>query len=322
MAWNCLDVLLVEDNLGDARLIHEMLAERQNSEVCRLFHVTTLKAALEKCSEVHFNAILLDLNLPDTSGLDTIKQFHEAFPQIPIVVLTGLSDNVVSFLSMQHGALNYVVKDECTASLLVRTIQYAIERKRVEEHFKHLATHDSLTGLPNRSLFYDRLSQAIHHTERNRIGRVTKWKLAVMLIDLDHFKTINDTLGHAQGDAMIQLATQRLKAVLRESDTIARLGGDEFVALVEGILSQEDCLVVGKKMLHSLSEPVRLEGKHIALRASIGASIFPDDARDVESLIRYADTAMYNAKEQRNQICFIRILVTDEQVYSCASHRR
>lgn len=260
--------------------------------------------AKEKCSAEQFDAVLLDLHLPDSQGIGTLKQFHEWFPQLPIIVLTGLNDSIVSYLSMQHGALNYVVKDECTASLLVRAIQYAIERKRVEEHFKHLATHDSLTSLPNRALFYDRLSQAIRHTERNRVAGIQKWKLAVMMIDLDHFKTINDTLGHAQGDAVIQLAAQRLQAVLRQSDTIARLGGDEFVALIEGVLSQEDCLVVGNKMLRSLNEPVTLEGRATSLHASIGVSIFPEDGTDVEVLIRCADAAMYAAKEHRNQICF------------------
>jgi diguanylate cyclase (GGDEF)-like protein len=300
-----LNILLVEDNQGDARLIREMLAEPQSIGSSYLVkQVDYLGAAKEKCSVEPFHAVLLDLHLPDSQGVSTLRQFHEAFPDIPTIVLTGLNDSVVSHMSMQHGALNYVVKAECTPSLLMRAIQYAIERKRVEDHFKHLATHDALTGLPNRVLFYGRLSQAMLHAERNRMAKIPKWKLAVMLIDLDHFKDINDTLGHAQGDAAIQVAAQRLKAALRESDTIARLGGDEFVALIEGVISQNDCLAAATKMMHSLCESVMLGDKPLSLHASIGISIYPGDAREIETLIRYADTAMYTAKQQRNQICF------------------
>jgi diguanylate cyclase (GGDEF)-like protein len=210
----------------------------------------------------------------------------------------------VSYLSIQHGALNYVVKDECTCSLLTRAIRYAIERKRVEEHFKHLATHDPLTGLPNRALFYDRLSQAICHTERNRVSNIQKWKSAIMLIDLNGFKPINDNLGHAQGDAVLQMTAQRLQSVLRESDTVARIGGDEFITIIEGISQPEDCLVVAEKILHVLGKPVSLQTEEVCLGASIGVSIFPDDAADAETLIQRADAAMYNAKRQRKQICF------------------
>ena len=306
---NRLNVLLVEDNPGDARLIREMLFEQHGFGASyTVGHADDLGKAKEKCSTEDFNVVLLDLNLPDSTGLETLKQFYEFFPEIPIIVLTGLNDEFVSFMAAQHGALSYVVKDECTPSLLTRAIQYAIERKRLEEYFKHLATHDSLTGLPNRSLFYDRLSQAIHHAERNRVSKIPKWKLAIMLIDLDHFKTINDTLGHAQGDAMLQLAAQRLSAALRDSDTVARLGGDEFLILVESILDQKDCEIVAKKLLQSLNRSVLPGDNQATLQASIGISIFPDDATDTETLICYADTAMYAAKKQCNEIRFYKDL--------------
>jgi diguanylate cyclase (GGDEF)-like protein len=199
-----------------------------------------------------------------------------------------------------------MVKGECNCSLLLRSIRYAIERKRVEEHFRHLATHDPLTGLPNRSLFYDRLSQAMHHAERNRLAKIPKWKMAIMLMDLDGFKAINDNMGHAQGDLVLQLAAQRLTSALRGSDTVARLGGDEFITIIEGVLSQEDCLVVAQKMLGALNKPVLLATGGACLHASIGVSIFPDDATQAEALVQHADKAMYTAKRKNNQVCFYR----------------
>jgi diguanylate cyclase (GGDEF)-like protein len=125
-----------------------------------------------------------------------------------------------------------------------------------------------------------------------------------MLMDLNHFKSINDTLGHALGDEVLKLAAERIKGCLRETDTVARLGGDEFVLIIEGVDSQADCLFVGNKILHSLSQPARVGQTELSLSASIGISVFPDDAADMETLIRYADAAMYVGKRQKKPISF------------------
>jgi diguanylate cyclase len=300
-----INILLIEDNPGDARLIHEMLTEDVNFgttyEVC---HTASLQMATRKYSEEHFQVILLDMNLPDSAGLDTIQHLSALAPQTPIIILTGVQDEHIAFESAQYGAQDYIVKNECTGPLLKRTIHYAMERKRVGEQLKHMATHDPLTGLPNRALFYDRLSQALRHAERNRTAKIVKWKVAVVLMDLDHFKNINDSLGHLQGDAVIQGMAKRLLVSLRASDTVARLGGDEFIIILEGILNQVDCLSVAQKLLLAMNEPIQVEGLQAHLSASMGISIFPDDAEDVEGLIRCADAAMYRAKRQRGQICF------------------
>jgi len=164
-------LLLVEDNPGDARLIKEMLSGPAYFGVTyQLSHVEILSAAVEACSNNHFDVILLDLNLPDSTGLETLASLTALFPQVPIVVLTGLNDAELTMQSVQHGAQDYVTKEECTGQLLTRVIYYAIERKRIEAQLKHLATHDSLTGLPNRALFYDRLGQAVKRTVRKNTG--------------------------------------------------------------------------------------------------------------------------------------------------------
>lgn len=305
MPPNHLNVLLVEANPGDVRLIREMLApDKDFGATYQLYNVQSLQEAAAKYVNEEFHAILLDMNLPDSTGLSTIQHLSALVPQIPIIILTGMHDAKLAMQSAQLGAQDYIIKNECSGPLLKRIIHYAIERKAVEARFKFLAMHDPLTGLPNRTLFHDRLTQTIRHAERNRGGTTLKWKAAIMLMDLDNFKLINDRLGHEQGDVILQLTARRLRASLRHSDTVARLGGDEFILIVEGIASQMDCIAVAQKLLRSLDEPVILEGTTISLKASVGISIFPDDAREIETLIRHADIAMYTAKRQHSRISF------------------
>lgn len=165
-------------------------------------------------------------------------------------------------------------------------------RKESEERLLYLANYDSLTGLPNRALFRDRLRRAIARAQRN------KTKVALMFLDLDRFKTINDSLGHHAGDQLLRSVSRRLKQQGREGDTIARLGGDEFTVILEGIHDQEDATKVAEKILELMQSPFRLDGHEVVVTPSIGITIFPDDASDMRSLLKNADTAMYRSKEQ------------------------
>ena len=172
-------------------------------------------------------------------------------------------------------------------------------RKAREEAVRFLAYHDSLTGLPNRRLLDDRLAQAIHLAQRR------DRKLAVMLIDLDDFKEVNDSLGHRAGDAVLREVAQRLALCVRKADTLARHGGDEFVIVVSDIHADADCRMVAEKVLKSLGAPLYVEGRALALGASVGVSLFPTDAADGDALLRNADAAMYRAKQHgRNQYRF------------------
>lgn len=165
------------------------------------------------------------------------------------------------------------------------------ERKRSEERIRHLAEHDALTGLPNRSLLQDRLAQAIARAERSR-GR-----LALLYIDLDRFKLINDSLGHPVGDALLQEVAHRLQSMVRASDTVSRLGGDEFLMLVDELEDVEDAARVAQKILDVLALPCRVAGQELRITPSIGISLYPDDSTDMNVLIKNADIAMYQAKE-------------------------
>jgi diguanylate cyclase (GGDEF)-like protein/PAS domain S-box-containing protein len=178
---------------------------------------------------------------------------------------------------------------------IVRSLAVVIdvtERKRAEREIQKLAYYDTLTGLPNRTLFFDRLSQAIAQAKREHR------QVGVLFLDLDRFKTINDTLGHMAGDMLLKYVARRLRGCVRESDTVARLGGDEFVVILPGVHSEQDLTHSAKKVLEALSRPVRLGEKKFFTTASIGISIFPLDADSVESLLRNADIAMYAAKER------------------------
>jgi diguanylate cyclase (GGDEF)-like protein/PAS domain S-box-containing protein len=165
------------------------------------------------------------------------------------------------------------------------------ERKDIEEHMQHMAQYDALTHLPNRALFDDRLRQALAAAQRN--GN----RLALMFIDLDKFKPVNDTYGHGVGDLLLKEVALRIQDCLRESDTAARIGGDEFVILLPSIEAEGDAGIVGEKILYALNQPFGLAGHTLKISASIGVAVFPDHGGDEKMLVKSADTAMYHAKK-------------------------
>ncbi|MBD3232901.1 MAG: EAL domain-containing protein [candidate division Zixibacteria bacterium] len=191
-----------------------------------------------------------------------------------------------------------VVESEWSGeSVFLATLRDVTKRREAEEEMekmrkfeRHLAYHDTLTNLPNRSLFYDRLNQAINQTKR--ANSLT----AILFLDLDGFKWVNDSLGHSKGDMLLQIVAQKLKRCIRESDTVARLGGDEFTVMLPNLDNATNAAVVARKILETLSKPLSISGNEIHITASVGISVFPTDAEDIESLMRFADIAMYRAK--------------------------
>jgi diguanylate cyclase (GGDEF)-like protein len=290
-------LLLVEDNPGDAVLLRETLREVGGKDQFTLTHVTRLDEALQKLSGQTFDVILLDLSLPDAHGLETLSRTNSAASGTPIVVLTGNNDDTIAYKAVQEGAQDYLVKGNADANLLARSLRYAIERqrmvaqlKRAREVERHMANHDALTGLPNRQLFYERLGQAIKH------GRREEKSVAVMFLDLDDFKLLNDTLGHEVGDRLLQAVADRLRKVLRETDTAARLGGDEFTLILYGTMTADEPAKVAQRVLDAIAEPFQLDNNDLFATGSVGISVFPEDGDDIETMIRNADMAMYRAK--------------------------
>jgi diguanylate cyclase (GGDEF)-like protein/PAS domain S-box-containing protein len=174
---------------------------------------------------------------------------------------------------------------------MIGVSQDITERKRQEDEARYLAYHDSLTGLPNRRLLDDRLRQAVFLAQR-RDARV-----ALMVVDLDRFKEVNDALGHRAGDAVLREAAHRIAGCLRKADTLARHGGDEFVVVIPDLQLETDCQVVAEKVLRALEPPFRVDGRDFTIGASIGVSLYPSDADGAEALLRNADAAMYRAKQ-------------------------
>ena len=441
-------LLLVEDNPGDARLLNLMLLGE--SPPIELVHCESLNGALMVIEESRvsfpFDAILLDLSLPDSQGVETFHRIHEVAPDVPIVILTALNDKTVASRLASLGAQDYLVKGFVEADLMIRSLHYAIERKKTEvglkmvskvfecmlegiimvdsdllithvnqaftnimgyqadevigrpvqalmsdrqentlstlwnmlttqgswqgevwqrrksgeifpshmsasevsrskressrfvivfsdisdiklseERLHYLAHHDPLTGLPNRLFLNDRLEQAILH------GKRQKTSVTVMFIDIDHFKQINDSMGHAAGDLLLRTTAERLVMAIRETDTVARLGGDEFSIILTDVNQSTDLEAIAKKILDTVSQPVSLQelGK-VQLSVSIGIASHHAEL-SADELLENADTAMYVAKKSgRNQFRFfnshldsfdIQTRKTEEEILQALDHQ-
>ncbi|NUM43979.1 MAG: diguanylate cyclase [Anaerolineales bacterium] len=184
------------------------------------------------------------------------------------------------------------------ANVFLVSLRDVTERVQSERRMRHLATHDSLTDLPNRILFFDRLHQALARAARQHT------QVAVLFLDVDKFKHVNDTYGHQIGDQILQALAFRLQECLRKSDTVARMGGDEFTVILENVEVPKDCIAVAQKILEMVMTPFIIKKQEFHLTASVGISLYPDDGEDVDNLLNRADTAMYHAKEFRNRFSF------------------
>jgi len=291
------NVLLIEDNPGDARLIAEMIAEHPGAPFV-LHTADRLSLGLEHLSAGSTGLVLLDLSLPDSFGLDTFAKVYAHSPTVPIIVLTGNDDHMLALSAVKSGAQDYLVKGRLDRELLLRSMQYSIERKRYQVQLEHQANYDALTGLPNRNLLHDRLRQAVYAQRSPR-------NIAVVFMDLDHFKFVNDSLGHGTGDKLLKSMGERLRAVLREGDTVGRVGGDEFVLILNDQSNEEVIFRAMQRISAKVSESITIEGKELYVTCSAGISLYPQDGRDVDTLLKNADAAMYRAKEHgRNNFQF------------------
>jgi diguanylate cyclase (GGDEF)-like protein len=283
-------VLLVEDNPGDARLVQELLSETASQ--FELSHVVTLTDARQHLMAEGVDCVLLDLSLPDASRLEAPMQLRAAAPDVPIVILSGLQDELLAIKAVQEGAQDYLVKGRVDGAAIGRSITYAAERKALEMQMAHKAMHDALTELPNRTLFHDRLKHAVMRAKRHQS------MLGVMFIDLDGFKPINDGLGHDVGDLLLKALGRRLQEGLRASDTAARFGGDEFMVLCEDVADEQHVISIAERLQGAVAEPFRIAGHDLTVSSSMGIVVSTGHEESAESLIRNADAAMYRAKRQ------------------------
>ena len=288
---NIRTLLLIDNDLSHADAFQAALREGSdgpfNSE-----RVGTLAEGIERLREKDIWAIFVNLSLPDSQGIETYDRLLQAVPGVPTLVLGTAGDKNTAVEALRHGAKDYLLENHVDAYSFDRAIRNMAERETAEEAMAHQAQHDWLTNLPNRTLLMDRIGQAIETSRRNGT------RLAVQFLDLDGFKHINDSLGHAIGDKVLQSVAKRLLGCVRTSDTVARMGGDEFVVVLSEVAHARDAGVKAKKILDALSAPHGLDQYSVSITASIGVTTYPNDGQDAEILVKNADLAMYRAKEK------------------------
>lgn len=283
-----LPLLVLEDDPADVALTKAYLDA--SGVLYAPYCYTRLGDALESFSQRAYRGALVDLNLPDARGLDVVRALHAAAPDLPLVVLSGLDDETVAAETLEMGAEEYLLKHEIDPRRLRRALEHASRRKRAEQKLAYLAFHDQLTGLSNARHLRDRLGQALGRCSRRGTA------CALLFLDLDGFKEVNDTYGHDAGDRLLQFVAQRLHEAVREYDTLARLGGDEFAVLLEDVTARQSLVEVAERVLAALRRPIPAGQTHVEVSASVGIATYPQAARGAEALLKAADVAMYEAK--------------------------
>ena len=287
------NILIVDDQEANVKLLEQML--RKAGSRC----LTSTMGPHAVCAlhrDNHYDLILLDLQMPGKDGFQVMEGLKEIEVDgyVPILVITAQPGHKLRALT--SGAKDFIAKPFDLVEVKTRIhnmLEIRLLYKKLEDYsraLESLALHDALTGLPNRRLLMDRLSLAIAHARRN------KGTMAVLYLDLDGFKQINDTLGHDAGDTLLKTVATRLVGVVRQEDTVARLGGDEFVIALS-VLSHADCVAkLVSKVIQAVSQPYSIQGGSVSITTSVGVSIYPLHGDDVETLLKSADLALYEAK--------------------------
>jgi diguanylate cyclase (GGDEF)-like protein len=287
---NKVKILFVDREQGEYLLIAEILSHiRQVSY--ELVWCDQLDLALPKILSQEFDVVLLDYYWGEESARDLLNAARVQACQTPIVVMTDEMETEVDREAIRAGAADYLIKGQIDHLLLERALRYAIERKQTEQHLTRLAHYDSLTDIPNRILFRDRLEHAVNLAERDHT------RFTLMFIDLNGFKQVNDNFGHDAGDAIIRICAERLNSCLRRSDSVARMGGDEFTLLLQNIANSTDVAHIAEKVISAVQQPADINGHEVVVGCSIGIAIYPEAGRDADTLLKHADMAMYKAKQ-------------------------
>ncbi len=286
-------ILIVDDQATNVQLLERMLREAGYRFVTSTMDPHTV-CDLHRAK--HYDLILLDLQMPGIDGFQVMEQLQETESDgyVPILVISAQPGNKLRALG--SGAKDFIskpfdlqeAKTRIHNMLEVRLLYKKLKQHSITQEF--LALHDPLTGLPNRRLLNDRLAFAIAHARRNRGA------MAVMYLDLDGFKQINDTLGHDTGDTLLRTVATRLVAAVRQEDTVARLGGDEFVIALYELNNSDSVTKLVSKVIQTVSQPYSIGDRTVCMTASIGIGIYPTHGEDAETLMKGADKALYEAK--------------------------
>lgn len=302
-----LQILLIEDNEDDVFLIKEYFSKNNESLSWQITHVNEISEAISVLSKGGIDLILLDLFLADSRGIESFYQLQSRFSRIPMVVMTSLDDESVAVEAVRHGAQDYLVKGQINPTLLSRVVRYAIERQKIRSdlaeanvRLEQLALVDPLTGLLNRRGLQQVLSFEIPRSS------VEDAESLALLIDMDNFKQINDTLGHAVGDVILKEISRKFKASLRANDYAARIGGDEFMILLPKTRLAEGLRVAEKVRLAVSASPIYLaSGASVSTTASIGLVTITQRTPTIDQLLMETHNALYKSKRAgKNRVSY------------------
>ena len=290
-----LRLLLVEDSENDATLLLEHL--RQGGYEPDWTRVDSSRA-LTNALESEWDLVIADYTMPGFSGTAALQMVRDRGLEVPFIFVSGTIGEEIAVEAMKNGADDYIIKNNLNRLIPainreLRDAEVRRERSKAEERIRHLAYYDSLTDLPNRTLFSNRLEMAVANVLRNQ------GQLSVLIMDLDGFKEINDTMGHLMGDAVLREIGRRLQMEVRESGTVARLGGDEFAVMLPGV-GQGGAELAARKLLAAVQEPLSIEGLNLDVHGSLGIAVAPEHGTEAELLVQRADVAMYVAKDYRS----------------------
>ncbi|MBW2732008.1 MAG: diguanylate cyclase [Deltaproteobacteria bacterium] len=290
--------LLVEDNPADARLVHEFARDCRHIELS-VEHVDRLSKAVELIPGNSFEVILLDLGLPDSTGVETLTRLHNAAPQVPIIVMTGNDSDSLAINTARTGAQDYLVKGSFDAPLLERSIRYCVNRwkamvarKDAEEKLLYEAFHDGLTGLPNRAHLLEQIGQAIARQENQ-----PETTFGLISLKIDRFRMINDSFGYQAGDQVLKTLGQRLVVTAGVGGTVARIGGAQFGILLNGENAvEEETVAIANRFQTELSRPINVERSDVFTPISMGISTSNDALSRADDYMRSAEIAMHRAR--------------------------
>jgi diguanylate cyclase (GGDEF)-like protein len=284
-------ILLIEDDAGDALLIEEML--EQQLCLARLVTFARLSEGISYLQKNHCDVVLLDMNLPDSSGLITLTRLLDVVPNTPIIALTGLSDESFAIEALKSGAQDYLIKGDIDGRILKRAMFYAVERKKLlitlkqtRDLFERQARIDYLTGIYNRLMFTELLEAELQRARRY------DFELSLIMFDLDHFKAVNDTHGHSMGDHVLKEVAKIVLDNIRSHDIFARWGGEEFMVLTPKT-TQVQAVVLAEKLRGLFENHDFGDGLQVA--ASFGVTQFMSDDH-ADSFTARSDEALYLAK--------------------------
>jgi len=286
-------ILIVDDQVDNALLLARILGGAGYTSVASTMD------PLEVC-ELHrkngYDLILLDIQMPGMDGFQVMEGLKEIETESYLPVLAITAQPAHKLRALQAGAKDFISKPFDQAEVLMRVhnmLEVRLLHEAARNHGKmleSLALRDPLTGLANRRLLADRMSMALIHARRNKSA------MAVVYLDLDEFKQINDTLGHGAGDVLLKMVAGRLVATVREEDTVARLGGDEFIIALWHVSGTDDAATVASKVIEAVSQPYGIEGHTVSITTSAGVGIYPVHGGDADTLMKSADLALYEAK--------------------------